>query len=206
MKILDVTSAVFPEIKIIRYQKFSDNRGYFTETFRESDLVKVIPDFKIKQVNESYSKKGVFRGLHLQWNPFMGKMVRVINGRIIDFFLDIRKKSPTYGKIGGCELNTDLVSNYNHWIWVPVGFAHGIVCLEETSIEYLCTGEYNPDNEIGISPLAPDLDWSICQEDIKNKFDLIKKTNLILSNKDKNGLFLKQWTEDERSKNFVYAK
>jgi len=206
MKILDVTSAVFPEIKIIRYQKFSDRRGYFTETFRESDLIKIIPNFKIKQVNESSSKKGVFRGLHFQWDPYMGKMVRIINGRIIDFYLDIRKNSSTYGKIAGYELKTNLTQDYNHWVWVPIGFAHGVLCFENSSIEYLCTGEYNPNSEIGISLLSNDLDWSICEKDIKIKFELLKKTGLILSDKDKNGLSLKQWTEDERAKNFIDTK
>jgi len=202
MKILDVTPTVFPDAKVIRYQKFSDDRGYFTETFRESDLSKVIPDFKIKQVNESFSNKGVFRGLHFQWNPYMGKMIRVISGRIIDFFLDIRKNSPSYGKIAGCELNAQVTESCNHWIWVPVGFAHGIVCFEDALIEYLCTGEYSPGNEVGISPLSEDIDWSACDKDIKKKFDQIKKTGLILSDKDKNGFSLRRWTEDERSKNF----
>lgn len=202
MKILDVKSLIIPDVKVIHYQRFADERGYFTETFRESDVVKVIPEFQIKQVNESHSKKGVLRGLHFQWNPYMGKLVRVINGKIIDFFLDIRMGSPTFGKISGFELNGDSSNDSNHWIWVPVGFAHGILALEDSTIEYICNGEYNPGCEAGISPLSEDIDWSICDKDIREKFEELKKIQLIISEKDKAGLTLTSWKEDTRSKNF----
>jgi len=203
MKILDVKLLTIPEVKVIHYQRFLDNRGYFTETFRESDLTKVIPSFKIKQVNESFSKKGVMRGLHFQWNPYMGKLVRVINGKIIDYFLDIRLNSPTFGKISGFELSGNSTDSKNIWIWVPVGFAHGILALEDSIIEYLCTGEYSQSCEAGISPLSSDIDWSVCDKNAKNKFEEMKNT-LIVSEKDKDGLTLEQWKKDERSKNFQH--
>jgi len=203
MKILEVKPLVIPEIKVISYQRFADERGFFTETFRETDLTKIIPNFKIKQANESFSKAGVLRGLHFQWNPYMGKLVRVINGKIVDFFLDIRIGSPTFGKISGFELSGDSTDDKNTWIFVPVGFAHGILAVVDSTIEYLCTGEYSPGCEAGISPLAADIDWSMADANAKNKFEEMKNA-LIISDKDKAGLTLKQWKKDERSKNFQY--
>ncbi len=202
MKILDIKSLIIPDVKVVHYQRFADGRGYFTETFRESDLTKIIPDFKIKQVNESFSKKGVIRGLHFQWNPYMGKLVRVISGKIIDFFLDIRLESKTFGKISGYELGGDFADDKNTWIWIPVGFAHGILALENSTIEYLCTGEYSPTCEAGINPLSPDINWSACDHDVLKKFEEMKKTNLTLSEKDQEGLSLAQWKKDVRAKNF----
>ena len=202
MKILDVRSLIIPDVKIVSYQRFADERGFFTESFRESDLTKVIPDFRIKQVNESFSKAGVFRGLHFQWNPYMGKLVRVISGKIIDFFLDIRLGSGTFGKISGFELTGNSADNKNTWIFVPVGFAHGLLALEDSTIEYLCTGEYSPTCEAGISPLASDIDWSMCDKDVRERFEEMKKFELTVSEKDKAGLTLDQWKQDSRSNFF----
>jgi len=202
MKILKVESLIIPEVKVISYQRFADERGYFTETFRESDLTKVISDFKIKQVNESFSQKGVLRGLHFQWNPYMGKLVRVINGKIIDFFLDIRLNSSTFGKISGFELTGNSKDDKNTWIWIPVGFAHGLLALEDSTIEYLCTDEYNPNCEAGINPLSSDINWSICDNDVLKKFEELKKFQLTVSEKDKAGLTLDQWKKGSRSNNF----
>lgn len=207
MKILEIKSLVFPEVKILRFSRFDDNRGYFTETFRKSDFNKrFLPDFNILQVNESYSKKGVIRGLHFQWNPYMGKLVRTIKGHMIDLFLDIRIGSPTFGKIAAFDMPANFQENYSTWIWIPVGFAHGNIFLEETTIEYFCTSEYSPGNEAGINPLSNDLDWSSCDKKLKKIIDQVIKKGLIISEKDKNGLSLSQWQEDPRSKNFIYGK
>lgn len=205
MKILEVKSLVFPEVKVIKFARFSDNRGYFTETFRRSQFLKeALPGFKIYQINESFSKKGVIRGLHFQWNPYMGKLVRVISGHIIDLFLDIRKGSPNFGKIAGYELEGNSRESSNEWLWIPVGFAHGFLAQEESTIEYLCTEEYNPACEAGISPLASDINWSLCDKKIKLKFDQFVKKGVIISEKDKNGLSLKEWGSDQRSNYFIY--
>lgn len=204
MKIIEMKSLVFPEIKVIRYQRFNDDRGYFTETFRESDITRVVPDFKIKQTNESQSKKGVVRGLHAQWNPYMGKLVRTIKGQMVDLFLDIRIGSSTFGKIGAYDMPSTGKQTFNEWIWIPVGFAHGNFYLEDSTIEYFCTGEYRPDCEVGISPLADDIDWSLCDKNLKKQFEELKNSSLIISDKDKQGLTINQWRNDERSKNFLY--
>lgn len=206
MKILEVKSLTIPEVKVIRFGQFPDERGYFTETYRASDFTSVIPDFKIVQVNESHSQKGIIRGLHLQWNPYVGKLIRTVNGHMIDLFLDIRRNSPTYGKIAAYDMPENPNHDFNQWIWVPVGFAHGNFFLEETTIEYFCTGEYSPTTEAGISPFSKELDWSLCDKELKTQFDTIVKNGAIVSEKDKKNLALKDWTNDPRSENFIYGK
>lgn len=203
MKIFEVKQLAFPEVKVVRFARFADNRGYFTEPFRSSDFQKVIPNFTILQVNESYSQKNVIRGLHFQWNPYMGKLVRTVRGHMVDLFLDIRIGSPTFGKIAAYDMPTSQETDFAEWIWVPVGFAHGNFFLEETIIEYLCTGEYSLGCEAGISPVAPDLDWSLCDSGLKKQFDMIVENNPLISDKDKVGLTITQWKNDERSKNFL---
>jgi dTDP-4-dehydrorhamnose 3,5-epimerase len=206
MKILEAKDLELEGVKKITYQRFGDDRGYFTETFRQSDISAVIPSFTVKQTNESYSKKGVVRGLHFQWNPYQGKLVRTVNGHMIDIFLDIRKNSPTFGKIAGLDIPSESTDGIGAWIWLPPGFAHGVVFLEDTTIEYLCTSEYSPGNEAGISPLSKDIDWSLCDKGVKEKVDNIFNNNPIISEKDQAGLTLKQWTNDPRSENFIYGK
>src|SRR3989339_762665 len=198
MKILEVKALAIPEIKIIKNHRFSDDRGYFVEIFRESDLIKIIPDFKLKQVNESYSKAGVIRGLHFQWNPYQGKLVRTVRGHMLDIAVDIRLNSPTYGKGIIYDMLTSEQIDYFESIWIPVGFAHGCVFLEETIIEYLCTNEYSPTTETGISPLSPDIDWSLADKNLVKIFqDTIK--NPLVSDKDKAGVNFKDWVNDPRS-------
>jgi len=205
MKIVKVKNLNQPEVKIIKFARFSDNRGYFTEPFRKSQFLKeAIPGFNIVQINESYSKKGVIRGLHFQWNPYMGKLVRTIKGHMIDLFLDIRKGSPTFGKINAFDMPASENDEISTWIWVPVGFAHGNIFLEETIIEYLCTGEYSQGCEAGISPLSKDIDWSLCDPNLKKIIEKQIKKGLIISEKDKKGLTLKEWLNDKRSENFIY--
>jgi len=212
MKILSVTNAILDAVSIVRFSRFCDNRGYFTETYRKSDFINhsemsFLKAAQFVQVNESYSRPGVVRGLHFQWNPFMGKLVRTIRGRMVDLFLDIRKGSPTYGKIAAYDMPARLSENYSEWIWIPPGFAHGNYFTEETQIEYFCTGEYSQGCEAGISPLSPDLDWSLCDEHLREEFQsLATGAGAIVSDKDKNGFSLEQWSQDERSNVFQYAQ
>src|SRR5207249_5665308 len=96
MNILEVKALAFPEIKVIRFGRYHDHRGYFTEHFRRSDLhtsplTPFLKGVEFVQGNESFSKAGTVRGLHFQWNPYMGKLVRPLQGRMIDLVLDIRK-------------------------------------------------------------------------------------------------------------------
>jgi dTDP-4-dehydrorhamnose 3,5-epimerase len=207
MKILEIIPLKIPEIKVFKYGRFADNRGYFTEHFRKSDFFgnKEMPfsnDENFFQANESFSYKNTFRGLHFQWNPFMGKLVRPVTGRLIDFALDIRKNSPTLGKIIAYEMKVKMGDGFGEWIWVPPGFAHGILLLEDSLVEYFCTGEYSQGCEAGISPLSKDIDWTLCDRELKSVFDNIVPVTEFISEKDKNGQALADWFKNKNSDNF----
>ena len=158
------------------------------------------------QFNESYSNRGVARGLHFQWNPHMGKLVRTVTGRMVDLFLDIRRGSPTLGKIAAHEMPADHDAEFAEWIWVPPGFAHGNFFAEPSLIEYGCTGEYSQGCEAAISLLDPGLDWSLCDPTLKKMWDEnLSSPQLSLTEKDRNGYTLAAWLADPRSENFVHG-
>ncbi len=212
MKILEIKTLALPEIKIIKFAHFNDERGYFTETYRKTNFKELdfFKNIEFTQINESFSRKGTFRGLHFQWNPYMGKLVRTIYGNILDFALDIRKDSETFGKIIAYDLKAMTKNTYesssNEWIWLPPGFAHGILAKEDSMIEYLCSGQYNPECEKGISPLAQDIDWSLCEPKLKRTFDEIVPSTKLITDKDKNAISLTEWKNDESSDNFIKEK
>lgn len=206
MEILEIKELRIPDIKVIRYSRFLDNRGYFSESYRLSDIhTKFLNTYKFLQVNESFSKKGVIRGLHFQWDPYMGKLVRTIRGAMIDIALDIRLGSPTFGKAILYKLATNENDEQNEWIWVPPGFAHGNFFTQDTYIEYLCTSEYSPKTEAGISPLSDDIDWSLADKDLVGEFEKIISTTNLISEKDKKGYNLSDWKISTDSKNFEYG-
>lgn len=205
MKIISQLEFQISGVKLINFERFTDKRGFFTETFRVSDFIKnnlsIFPN-GIIQSNESYSRRNVLRGLHFQWNPNMGKLVRTISGHMVDLILDLRQNSPTQGQIMAFNMPANSTENNSSWIWVPEGCAHGNFFLEDTYIEYFCSGSYNGECEAGISPFANDIDWSICEPKLKNLFfDL--KDSFIATSKDINGLSVKNWLEREDSKNFI---
>jgi len=148
---------------------FEDPRGYFfdsynVERFREHGI-----DVRFLQDNESKSGKGVLRGLHFQVPPFQqGKLVRVIKGAALDVAVDLRKSSPTYGQWEAIEL-----SEKNKWMyWIPAGFAHGFLTLEENTVFfYKCTQVYHKESEGGILWNDPDLGikWGIDQPMVSEK-------------------------------------
>jgi dTDP-4-dehydrorhamnose 3,5-epimerase len=181
-----------------------DQRGFFTETFRHLDFLINELDFfsnGIMQTNESYSHKNVLRGLHFQWNPNMGKLVRTISGHMVDLILDLRHGSPTQGKIMAFDMPAIATNTYNSWIWVPAGCAHGNFFLEDSYIEYFCSGAYNGASEACISPFTADIDWSICDVNLKNKFFELKDS-FTATPKDINGLSVKEWLVGKDSINF----
>ena len=210
MKIIKFTSLAISDVKVICYRRFTDKRGFFTETVRESDLFPLLfdksrKDLHFVQVNESYSKKGTIRGLHFQWNPYMGKLVRIVSGNMIDFALDIRIGSPTLGKIIAHHLTTSEKQTAGEWVWIPPGFAHGGYFLNDSIIEYLCTGEHNPSNEVGISFFSKSINWSLLDKEI---YDLVPHSlspSHLISDKDKKNISLEKWLKDTRSKNFMYG-
>jgi dTDP-4-dehydrorhamnose 3,5-epimerase len=209
VKILDVGSLPIPDLKIVRFARFSDERGYFTEPYRRSDFegeLDFLEGLSFPQANESYSRAGVVRGLHFQWNPFMGKLVRTISGRMVDLVLDIRLDSPTLGRIVAYDLPATPADEWSEWIWVPPGFAHGNFFSEDTTIEYFCSGEYSPGNEAGITPLAQDLDWSLCDAALRDEFQALIGGAPTISEKDKDAGSLETWLDDPRSANFRYSE
>jgi dTDP-4-dehydrorhamnose 3,5-epimerase len=211
VKIVSVEQLAMTEIRVIRFARFSDQRGYFTEHFRESDfrsspLVSFMEGVEFVQANESYSRAGTVRGLHFQWNPYMGKLVRTLRGHMVDVVLDIRRGSPNFGRAIAYDMSSDRSEDFNEWIWVPPGFAHGNAFLEDTWIEYFCSGEYSPGNEAGISPLADDIDWSLCDHNLRETFLEIASSTRLMTDKDRNGLSVSTWARDERSHNFIFAQ
>jgi len=211
MKILSINKLEVEAIKVIKFARFCDHRGYFTEHYRKSDFANhpdmdFMRDVEFVQFNESCSQEGTVRGLHFQWNPYMGKLVRTLSGRMVDMVLDIRKGSPTFGKIILYDMHANNGNDYSEWIWVPPGFAHGNFFTENTLIEYFCSGEYSPECEAGISPLAEDIDWSLCDRELKKLFDDIAHTTVLITDKDKNGFTVEAWKNDKRSDNFIYGK
>jgi dTDP-4-dehydrorhamnose 3,5-epimerase len=211
MKILSVKALVIPDIKVIRFGRFSDHRGYFTEPFRHSDVdghpeLGFLRGSAFPQTNESWSRANTVRGLHFQWNPFMGKLVRTIHGHMVDIFLDIRLGSPTFGKAAMFDMPAMPDSGEGAWIWIPPGFAHGNYYPREAHIEYFCSGEYSAGCEAGISPFSSDLDWSLCDPALKQQFDAMVAAGAIVSDKDQQALGLAQWQVDPRAQNFVYGR
>ena len=212
MKIEAVESLAIPELKVIRFGRFPDQRGYFTETYRLGDLTQhsetpFLHEVRFLQINESFSRAGVVRGLHFQWDPPMGKLVRAVRGHVVDLALDIRVGSPTLGKIVARDISESPSDDHGEWIWVPPGFAHGFFCTTDCILEYLCSGEYSPGNEAGISPMASDLDWSLCDRALKRAFDEVIEGgagDVIMSEKDREALSLNGWLADERAAQFQY--
>lgn len=136
-----------PDVVIVEAGAFSDTRGMFKETFKKSDFEAFGITTEFVQDNVSRSQKNVIRGLHFQRYPHtQGKLVGVMKGKILDIAVDLRKDSKTYGKYVSVELNDEN----NRMLWVPPGFAHGFIALEESIVHYKVTNEYNKDSEGGI--------------------------------------------------------
>ncbi len=158
---------------IIEPQVFNDKRGYFFETFNKEKFNKTLNvNIDFVQDNESYSQKGVLRGLHYQVGNFaQAKLIRVINGSILDVALDLRKESKTFGQHFSIELS-DINKTQ---LFIPRGFAHGFVVLSYTAtVTYKCDTYYNKSSEAGIIYNDPKLniDW------------ILPKESLIISEKD----------------------
>ncbi len=207
MKILEIKNLALPGVKVIKFARFADDRGYFTETFRQSDVVNnsqwdFLQAYNFVQTNESFSKKNVVKGLHFQWEPPLGKLLRTINGHMVDMILDIRKQSSTFGKIILYDLPSSKTQDYGEWIWLPPGVAHGSFFLEDSFNEYFFTADYNPKGEAGISPLTEDLDWSLADVKLKEQFEQLKQGSILISGKDRAGMSLTDWQKDERAENF----
>ena len=151
---------------IIEPKVWKDNRGYFFESFNKKTFHDAGITQEFVQDNQSYSQRGTLRGLHGQANPYaQGKLVRVIQGKVIDIAVDIRKDSATYGKYVSAELSAE---NFRMF-WVPPGFLHGFVTLEDNTIfAYKVTNLYDKASEIGVMWNDPDLniDWQLPLDEV----------------------------------------
>lgn len=146
---------------IIKPRIFNDERGYFYESYNKTSFAENGLDIEFVQDNQSLSQKGVLRGLHFQAPPFeQGKLVRVIKGSVLDVAVDIRPHSPTYGQYVSVLLSGENKTQF----WIPPGFAHGFLTLEDNTLFcYKCTGPYSKESEGAILWNDPQLniDWNI---------------------------------------------
>lgn len=165
---MEVQELALPGLLEIRPRIFTDERGYFFESYNQERWKSFGLEVDFVQDNQSFSSKGVVRGLHFQLPPFeQGKLVRVIVGKVLDIALDIRQNSPTYGQY----LTVELSAEKQNMLYIPPGFAHGFSALEDSIFHYKCTHVYHQSAEMGINPLDPELgiDWKVVNPIISAK-------------------------------------
>jgi dTDP-4-dehydrorhamnose 3,5-epimerase len=163
---MKITKTEIEGLLIIEPKVFSDDRGYFLESYNKKTFTEAGIAVNFVQDNQSFAHKGAVRGLHGQADPFaQGKLVRVINGRVLDVAVDIRKGSPTYGKYVSVELSGDNKLQF----WIPAGFLHGFATLEDNTIfTYKVNNYYDKASEIGVlwNDPALNIDWGIANADV----------------------------------------
>jgi len=185
-----IESRHLEDVVVVVPEVFKDSRGFFSEVFRADQFEALGLPVSYVQDNHSGSSKGVVRGLHFQWDPPMGKLMRVTRGAAFLVAVDIRKGSPTLGKWVGIEASTEN----RRCVWAPAGFARGFCALsDETEIQYKCTGIYNGKAESGIR-------WN--DPEIGIKWPL---QNVIVSDKDNKARTLSEWLASAESDHFVYS-
>lgn len=165
---------------VIEHKAWPDSRGYFSETYNQDEFSRNGISANFVQDNMSYSHQGVLRGLHAQAGTNQqGKLVKVVQGRVWDVAVDVRKDSPTFGQYHALELNdTNQLS-----FWIPPGFLHGFLALTDNTIfTYKVTGKYDPSGEFGVK-------WDDPQINIQ--WPVSEISNLTISDKDLSLPFLK---------------
>src|ERR1035438_18160 len=188
---IKVESRLLRDVTVLVPDIFQDNRGFFMETFREDQFKAQGLPYHFVQDNHSRSARGVVRGLHFQWEPPMGKLMRVTLGSAFLVAVDIRKDSPTIGKWVGVEASAEN----RRQVWAPAGFARGFCVLSEfAEIQYKTTGQYNSKAESGIlwNDPAIGIEWPLPASEIQ------------LSEKDKKAQTLEHWLASPDSANFSY--
>jgi dTDP-4-dehydrorhamnose 3,5-epimerase len=184
-----VESRRLGDVVVLVPEIFQDSRGFFMETFREDQFREIGIPHEFVQDNHSRSTKGVVRGLHFQWDPPMGKLMRVTLGAAFLVAVDIRKGSPTLGQWSGIEVSTEN----RREVWAPAGFARGFCVLSDVAeIQYKCTGLYNNKGESGIR-------WDDPQ--IGVRWPVVDPS---LSEKDKSAQTLEQWLAQPQSEEFRF--
>lgn len=177
---IEIETTPLADLVVVHSPVFEDHRGFFTEVFRRDELERAGLPVEFRQENHSGSTRHVVRGLHFQWEPPMGKMMRVTRGRAFLVAVDLRKGSSTLGRWWGRE----CAERDGLQVWAPAGFARGFCVLSDfAEVQYLCTAVYNPAGEGGIRWDDPRIgvDWPV--------------TKPVLSAKDAEAQSLGEWLE-----------
>ena len=186
---LTVESRHLNGVVVVSHEVFQDDRGFFMEVFRKDQFEELGLPAEFVQDNHSRSSKGVLRGLHFQWDPPMGKLMRVTFGTAFLVAVDIRKGSPTLGQWFGLEVS----ARNKKQVWAPAGFARGFCVLSDyAEIQYKCTGAYNKNGESGIlwNDPALGIEWPV--------------KDPVLSAKDTKAQTLEQWLQTPESDHFIF--
>lgn len=187
---INIESRYLGEVVVVVPEIFQDSRGFFCETFREDQFQALGLPTQFVQDNHSRSAKGVVRGLHFQWEPPMGKLMRVTAGAAFLVAVDIRKGSRTLGKWVGIEATPEN----RRCVWAPAGFARGFCSLSDgTEIQYKCTGLFSNKAESAIKWDDPAIGIQWPMRDV------------IVSEKDRNARTLSQWLASPDSDHFQYS-
>jgi dTDP-4-dehydrorhamnose 3,5-epimerase len=184
-----IESRYFEDVAVIVPQAHRDERGFFAETYRADRFEKLGLPTRFVQDNQSFSRKGVIRGLHFQWDPPMGKLMRVTRGAAFLVAVDIRRGSPTLGKWVGLEVSSENMKQ----VWAPAGFARGFCALTEAvEVQYKCTAIYNNKAESAIRWDDPDvgIEWPL--------------KDVLLSQKDREARTLTEWLASPDSEHFLH--
>jgi len=172
---MEIIKTKFSDVFILKPKIFTDDRGYYVETFKEDKFKELVGDIKFIQDNESQSMYGVLRGLHFQQPPYaQAKLIRVVKGAIIDVVMDIKTDSETFGEIYIKKLD-DIDKEQ---LFIPRGYAHGFVAIEdETIIQYKVDNQYAPKFESGVSFDSTDIDF---REEIGHEEFILSEKDLKL--------------------------
>ena len=182
---LVATRLAIADVLLLEHDSFEDDRGYFMEVYKRDAFRDLGLPETFVQLNESRSARGVIRGLHFQWEPAVGKLMRVAEGAAFLVAVDIRHNSPTLGR----WVAETLSAEDKRQIWAPAGFARGLCALaENTRVQYLCTGLYNPSTDSGILWNDPEIGLSWPTK------------NPRISAKDRGAQTLRQWLARPESK------
>jgi dTDP-4-dehydrorhamnose 3,5-epimerase len=179
------------DVTVLASEVFEDARGFFMEVYRADQYKALGLPTEFVQDNHSRSKQGVVRGLHFQWDPPMGKLMRVTYGSAFLVAVDIRKGSPTLGRWFGVEVS----AQDKRQVWAPAGFARGFCAVSDfAEVQYKCTGIYNPKGESGIRWNDPKIGihWPVKEPE--------------LSGKDRQAQTLDEWLASPASNHFQYKK
>jgi dTDP-4-dehydrorhamnose 3,5-epimerase len=187
---ISIEKTPIPDLLVVHHEVFEDDRGFFMEVFRGDLFSEVGLPAHFVQSNHSRSAKDVVRGAHFQWDPPMGKLMRVTRGKAFLVAVDVRLGSPTLGKWFGATIG----ENDRRQVWAPAGFARGFAVLSDVAeIQYLTTGVYNGAGESGIlwNDPAIGIEWPVSRP--------------VLSPKDSKAQTLAEWLKRPEARHFTYG-